>query len=275
MPATLRGFSYYQSFTDCQKKFFYSNILQLQPITVSTPLSIGTGVHAGLASWYMNHDEKLAYKAAMEAYDADNNGLVYRDGQVEEIESMTVQLLSTYFNTYPTEPFQVISCEQPFTIILKGDVIYTVKLDAFAVMDGLKYVIENKTTSRTPDQYFPHFELDGQTTGYVLAASRHLHEDIAGVIVNLLKKPTAKQPPMAYRDIFRRTSQQLSEYEDEIVAKDMAIRTRLASAAPWEKNTKECHRVGQYTCQYKPLCMGTVDQLEEFYIKRDISGVLK
>lgn len=272
MPATERGNSYYQSFYDCQRKFYYSNILNLTPVAASTPLVVGSAVHAFMPVWYSSYDLANALSVALATIDTELYGLSCGEEQYREINRQVTELCEAYVTRYPTrdaEGLEVIACEEEINVILAEDILYTAKPDAIVMQDGLWYVKETKTTSLTIDNRLRQFELDAQTTGYVKCASDRYNRPFAGVIVDVIKKSTKTQPAVASPHTpIARTPEQIAEWEQEIIARHYAIEARKQGKAPWEKNTKECHRIGQYPCPFLPICTKRVEHLEEFYTTR-------
>lgn len=196
--------SEFSTYNACPRMYFYQYKKNLVPKQQSHKLFLGTGVHKGLAVYYMEGTE-----AALRAY--DNWAKLEMQKLEENLEAMFEsvredyeadialgrKMLINYFKWAKMhDTFKVLSTEQPFEISIvnpdTGEVIpnaiYAGTFDGIAEdINGNIWLMEHKTYKSVPSD--TELRLNLQAGLYLLAANRIFKgAKVLGVIYTILKK---------------------------------------------------------------------------------------
>lgn len=151
------GWHRLELFVTCPRKFGYREVLGLVPQVESSPLALGSAVHAGLAAHYLqrSYEEGLANPSAGWAYKVP----------------IARVILKAYVGHYLREPFQVLDVEREFVVNVNGRK-FTRRIDLTFLQQGKVYALDHKTAGQPSKrfhttQYEPALftqELLGQAT---------------------------------------------------------------------------------------------------------------
>lgn len=138
-------------------------------------------------------------------------------------------------------------------------------LDKVVNFNGDLYVMDYKTTTSTPGQYFfDGFQPNNQMTLYTLASQIILGTPVKGVIINavqLLLKPEGYGSTAFQRGFTYRTPDQLEEWIN-----DLHVWFRLAEAYAeanyWPMNDTACDKFGG--CRFRAICSKSPQVREQF-----------
>ena len=124
-------------------------------------------------------------------------------------------------------------------------------LDRVAELEGSLFVIDHKTTTTTPGQYFfDNFSPNNQMTLYALAAQIVVNSPIKGVIVEaaqiLLEKPNQFSRGFALR-----TQANLSEWIADL-SSWLNLAESFATSGHWPMNDTACDKFGG--CRFRDIC---------------------
>ncbi len=147
-------------------------------------LVIGRAVHAGLAHYHVSRLEEESYLKAFELLPPLDS---------ETMRDTVYACLSVYFHDYLQDPLTVVSTETEVIVPMTDDVSFRLRVDGLVNDEGFR-ILEAKTTSSYPGNFWPRYELDFQTTGYVWAARKHFELPIKGALVVGIFKPTSRSP---------------------------------------------------------------------------------
>lgn len=263
----------------CPRASEYHNV-RGRVLSSSRPaLNYGGAIHEALATRYRLAPDLVdtATEAAMsnvltEWFAAKPNPP--DDYRQLELAQKTIQ---SYNSLYRCESFRLLTLdgkpavELPFVFRLYTShmlaetygpiqVLFCGKIDLLIEQDGVRWVVDHKTSSIFGDQHFRGLSVSPQMLGYVRGWQKTTGELVNGFIVNSIKvpKPTKKdgikiEPTTDY---FNRMPKAVAEYELE----------------EWEFNTIDLieeflwHYSRDYTPQKKAWCMGKYGPCEFFEI---------
>ncbi len=138
-------------------------------------------------------------------------------------------------------------------------------LDRVVDFNGQLLVLDHKTTTTTPsDYFFAQFEPSNQMTLYTLAGQVVLNTPVKGVMIRaaqlLLTEPNRFVSSMTYR-----TPDQLTEWEDDLRAW-LTLAEAYADAGHWPMNDTACDKFGG--CRFRSICSKS-PQVRDIYLKAD------
>jgi len=161
-------------------------------------MALGSLVHSGLENWYKVGAPNI------------DNETVEDVNPTPECYNFAQQLLTEYIRQYPSEPWTLVSTEEP---ILRpftegGDDCLMAKVDSYFYADQQLDLVSNEeghTITLTPGywvqeyktkaasisraNYMAMWEANRQASFQLLALEHKLKEPVQGVIVNVIEKP--------------------------------------------------------------------------------------
>lgn len=201
MNKTLLKFSATQidTFLSCRKKYWYSRVLNIQPVERADALDFGSAVHHGLA-YVFNALRNIpdCQKENVRQY-ALNEVHLYADEYCmnDENRCKALALLDSYIDLYFDDDkaaYEVLDVEKYFESPMKEhpgcDVCTHGYFDAIvkSKSTGNVYVMEHKTTGMMGDDYVDHSHFDTQVMIY-MQACQFKYGRCDGVIYDILSKP--------------------------------------------------------------------------------------
>jgi len=251
-----------QIYNDCHRKYAWQFYQHLTPDRPQWALQDGKAVHEALAHLTAGAPLLDAIRVARNllAEGMPKRKLPGDDTLLAEHQDMVARLLTAYLDTYGTDTTWVPFAQEVSGRVEVGEgtgVYLDFRTDKLATWAQQLWIVDHKTAARLDLRDVQKYAMDLQFTAYVYGTRKVLQRKVAGVIVDLLVKT---QTPQFHRDLFKRTDDDLLEFEQEFVevSREIALRHRRADHGQnWKtvfyKNTRECFRYG--TCPYRPLCL--------------------
>lgn len=230
-------------------------------------LAIGTVYHAAVEEVDKTSNPDAGFAALQIAWDKECENHENLEPETDEVILLLRKMLLSYLQEYRNDPIETIALEKEFAMPLKDPVnglvwTYTGKIDKLAKYQGLRLVVERKTTSDNPAQFFPRFAFSRDITGYV-AGANFLYGDqygkIDGVLVEVCGKPRSKSGECwNRREYYLRSEADLRLWELEQCSLFRDIHRTETGEEPYRRVTAWCENWAGYhmTCAYKPLCAG-------------------
>ncbi len=187
---TTYRFSQLQAYLRCPTYYYYSWVEGFGRVYDGLPKPIGSALHKGVELLCGNVGRQDSILAAQELYwkelrepyeKMDQTGKNRVKGGWYQVEAM----LKKY--TIPRAE-ETIATEQTITIDMGHDRALQGTVDRIFKVNGLKWVLDTKTTGYDIAKVLKIHRLRKQFPGYVLLAQSQGHE-IAGVYVDLVYKP--------------------------------------------------------------------------------------
>lgn len=278
----------------CPTKEFLQYSERLRPIGVQWALSIGTAWHAGLEAWGRGAGEDAAVQAGLGTLDwiesTDPETMYKLELERARTEVLIRQAVRRFL------PRNMISVEMEFEVPIlnpatgKKSRSFTLagKADGVCEIDGELWLLENKSTGLSLEQYREGYGLSNQLSLYLYAVSRALGKPLAGAIMRTIVKSRTEPKKSkgevvedwdAYKtrlmevydteperfiaeDHVYRSPEELKQFEGELW---MEGQERL-----WQQktgiirhNTASCSDFGG--CAFKAICMGIEGARETLY----------
>lgn len=163
-----------RSFRTCPRKCFYSYELRRRPRVKADALTRGTSVHAWLEEFWKGNIAPVVHADPYERarIEAMVDGYRARWGKPDGVEAVEQEFLVPLVN--------------PATGAASKTFAHAGKVDAIAIIDGDRYVVEHKTSSEdigAGSNYWKKLRLDSQVSGYLRAV------EAVGVLYDVLKVP--------------------------------------------------------------------------------------
>ena len=266
-------FTTLDTFQTCRRKYYWFAVRHLQTKTKSNALLFGAAIHDALDIHYGQKDMPKAISNFKETYQD-------REGDDLRTVNNGVKLLEHYARVYEKEPFKVLHKPEAGFVFPVGDIMYGGRMDLPIVWDGVIWIMEHKTTSVIRSTYFRQFDLEKQTTGYILGVEALTGKKCMGCLINALepwkelKRPTYKSKKP--EDHFQRYPVTRSPMLKERFKLNV---NRLVRDILWcesndefyEAEKKEACFYYNYDCPYKSLCQYGDDErmiAKEFVVKK-------
>ncbi len=143
---------------------------------------------------------------------------------------------------------------QPQPYLLSGH------LDRIVEYDSSLFVMDRKTTTSTPgDYYFNQFSPNNQMSLYSYAAQIVVHSPVKGVIIDCAQ--VAVGFSRFVRGMTYRTTEQLEEWMEDLKSW-LALAEQYAVADKWPKNDTSCDKFGG--CRFRDICSKSPRVREKF-----------
>ncbi len=269
-----------QAFRRCPWEYAesYENQLELKPSNSNEvgPLDIGKRVHELLEEHYKNECMHWSYAPSSN----------------DKLENEAQLIMAAYKQHYPVEDFTVVDVERSFKVALprcgncfrfsdesewlgtcplcgcakQGPHIYTGKIDLCVRMpNGALAIIDHKTEKRTSRNNNPQkWAARDQASLYLWAARAIYGEPVENFIVNVLRRPDAKNgPEFPERQKLERTESQIQTAVRDItlVANEITRYTEQFGNGQWPANRENCVGAWGLCAFYTPHLMGWSDEI--------------
>lgn len=187
-----------RAFRRCEREHHLGYRLRYRPIGRSTPLRVGTAMHLSLEVWWHTAGDLDAALAQIDAPVSDLDAL-------DEFERAKLRaMIKGYHVRWQSEDLGVLFVEREFRAPLvnpstgMASKTFEVggKLDAGCRKpDGRFWIVEHKSTSEDiglDSPYWKRLRMDPQVSTYHVGARTFEYGDPAGVIYDVLRKPTIR-----------------------------------------------------------------------------------
>lgn len=189
-----------QQFLNCPRSFKHRYLSKVVPRKRSPFFVLGEAIHKFIEFYYRTKDAKLSLRQVENVFAKVNTETFDReemhDFQVDLNIALGIAEAYPSFYKQDFDQFSKILTEQQFEFPL-GDTghIYFGTLDGlFLDHAGDWWIFETKTASAVTlnDGYFERVKIDSQVAGYMHGAKHLLGQFPAGIIYNVIKKPSIR-----------------------------------------------------------------------------------
>lgn len=258
------GYHFVQSYQNCKRKHYYTQILGLEPLYRSPAILFGTAVHTGLEEWYRQHKAgsstskkvKLGRDAALQSLD-EHRHYYFDPTKAEVHRRQIIDTFQQYGLEYHEELFWVIAIEESLSHTLPSGDIFTGRLDLVTMQHDARIMIrDHKTTSWNMENVKRGLQVSDQASSYMMLWNKkNPTKRCAGVIFSIIRNYQGKtdflQVPVY------RTQKDIDLFEKEVTENlwDLAQRA-IDPEATWPKNTDHCFSYNT-ACPFLELCQGS------------------
>ena len=267
---------------------------RLRPLTIQWALSIGSAWHTALEVWGQGADEETAVQAGLGTLDwietTDPENQYKFELEKARTEVMIRQAVRRFL------PRNMVAVEMEFSVPIINPAtnkksrrfVLGGKADGVAEIDGQYWLIENKTTGYTLDQFREGYGLNNQVSLYLNAVSRAFGKQLAGAIFRVVAK-TRVEPKkkggevveswdeykarlmelydteserFLTEDTVYRTAEQLKDFEAELWLETQE-RLWQQKSGVIRHNTAACGDFGG--CAFKAICLGVEGAKESLF----------
>lgn len=257
----------YKTAKSCWRKAFNYYHAELRAEKRSTSLVDGSATHQGIAEGLASRNWERAREVARAAFDQEialTNILPEQSFLIEDHWNLVDTMINSFKENWKDQSYTVIQPECEFTIDLpdsmhecvwpdpdelfhQPDPVYAPpnrpkvphqlhgKTDAIISWNNTVWIVDQKTTSISGNQFWDQWGMDFQMTAYVYGVWKALGIKPRGFIINALVRPSEAQvsnwnskrkngpprPASDYvkfeREAFLRSDEDLEEFEREVV----------------------------------------------------------
>lgn len=241
-------------FQQCKRKYYNSKVRGLKKPGKSIALVFGEMIHDALEHYQKELSEEQVIDRFMDTY-----GPEYQGEDERRSVDAGIKLLREYFKNFPKEhePYEYICLEEEFQIDVGAVLPFRGRIDA-VVKDkqtGNIYVVEYKTTSMLPANYFDRYELSSAIDGYILYARQKYGRCDGVLVVGLM---CSKTKPRVERQIIVRTEEQIKEWLADIRKIAVELKSDLMflhdEMDSWTRSRGRCYDY-MVPCEFFELCM--------------------
>jgi len=260
-------YSQLQTFITCPRKYQLRYIDKLKKIKYDERdlhQDFGHCIHKALEIYYKDN----SIEKAKDWFTLNFNGL---DTEKAKTPANGLLLLDRYYNYYQT-PTNELSDTHLKTLEVEitdtyniGNIEYTVKIDRIVESNAGIFVLDHKTTSSIPYNYFYQFDPNMQVSGYCLYAQQR-YGQCSGMIIDAIclghRERAYKGEPAGFwcnfvRDIVNRNKQQLQDFEQNVIDWSSRLQTSI-DMNKFPKNENACHQFKG--CGFRELCVNCNDE---------------
>lgn len=259
--------------SECLRKYYYTLILDLEPVEKSVHLLFGGLYASALEQYYhLRADGKSLDDALAEVI---HKTLIDAEGKEFLSNSKTLPNLLRSIIWYVDEFDQVErdtevetyhladgkpAVELSFSFELTDDLLYCGHLDRVAKMGEDLYILDQKTSGSTlTDYYFRQFKPSMQMMGYTWAGRILLKTPVRGVIIDAAH---IKVGGTEYqRRLVQYTEEQLTEWVESVLHTAYLAREAY-QANKWPQNFSACGNYGG--CPFRTLCAAPASLRKNF-----------
>ena len=267
---------------------------RLRPLGIQWALSIGTAWHAGLEAYGQGADEETAVQNGLETLEwiesTDPETQYKLELEKCRVEVMIRQAIRRFKprNMFAVEMEFDVPILNPMTGKKSRSFSLGGKADGVCEIDGELWLLENKTTGLSLDQYREGYGLSNQLSLYLYAVSRALGKPLAGAIMRTIVK-TRTEPKKSKGEIVEtwdeykqrlmelydaeperfvsedhvyRSSEELKQFEAELWSETQE-RLWQQKSGVIRRNTSACNNYGG--CPFKAICLNVPDAKETLY----------
>jgi hypothetical protein len=282
----------------CNRKFYYRNILRLEPKKISSALTIGTVLHGCFDLLFQGKDKnEIATYINNSFAEAVSNTM-----DPSQAERFTIDkfIVLGMWNNYPFSDmeFDKVYPEQSFKVRLGNmrGMCYKGRVDGLVIRNGRPWIREVKTTSMDRRQFQSKSNVSYQAAGYMYGIQKSMGMKTEGVVYDVIKKPLLRRRVNETTDDFAkriyedycdptkkefyfdrffsyRTAKEIEEFEKDMILLARDIRTRIGKNI-WYRNTDSCYQFNS-ECPFKQICW--IDKPDEglinsLYDRRKVNG---
>lgn len=269
---TIAGWHSVESVHRCMKEYQFQHVRKIRQPQTHTPdaLAVGSLFHAFRANWYASRfatDEATvarcldAMREEVETHKLPISGDAIR--RTEELARYYIE----HWSKRPAPKPLAAEYELGPAPVQAGDPIFqyrTARLDDvsyYPEAGGQLAIGECKTTGDSVGAAMNQYQLHGQPLLQVLlwnmaSQGEALHGPVAGVVVDVIKKPYERSRPDFARQFFPIKPEVMTWY-----AQSLRFYLKLAASVDWDtevpRNTSMCTRlIGRMraACPYRTLC---------------------
>ena len=254
----------------CWKKYYWRYVKNLDPITKSIPLTLGTIIHDAFEKFYKGESDTDVLKFIKDEFDKQIAEVSLPD-QEDLIIHKYMAMGMWEFNPLKKEKFEFIEPEEEFLVKL-GDAILKGRIDGRVKKNNTWWVREVKTTAMNQRQFEGRMRTSSQASGYVYALRRQGYP-VEGVMVDYLKRSLLKKraeetafefaqrvyhdyhdkPKYYFGRIWTyRSPVDFKHYEEDMSELVDDIQERMESGK-WYRNYDQCWNFNA-ECPYKKIC---------------------
>lgn len=271
-----------QTYKNCPSRYYKRFIKGLQKLQYDErdiDKDFGKCIHKALAILYTEKD----LNKAKEYFKVNFQGL---EGNKVKTPLNGLQLLDWYHNYYSTPRnelsdtnMETLGVEVKDIVRLSDDVEYMVKIDRIVKNNAGIWVMETKTTTKIPNNFFYQFDPNSQLSGYCLYV-RNKYGQCSGAIVNAIcvgyRERGYKGEPAGFwckfvREIINRNVEQLNDFIENTLIWANKLKQAIETDC-FPKNEDYCHNFRG--CQYKELCITCNDEEIENTLYRKMENPL-
>ena len=261
----------------CNRKFYYRNVLKLEPKKLSSALSLGTVFHNCFDMLFQKKTKPEIHQYVAKFYeDAIRTSL---DPSQQEWLSIDQYKVLGMWDNYPLNDmeFEKVEPEVSFRVKLDGlkGIYLKGRVDGLVVRQGKYWIREVKTTSMKKGEFQKKASVSYQGSGYIYGVEKFRGIKIEGVVYDVVFKPALRRGvhetagdfgERIYQDYCNpdrkdfyylrfftyRSAKEIEEFEKDMVllARDLRTRTREGK---WYRNTDRCYDFNK-ECDFRPIC---------------------
>jgi hypothetical protein len=275
----------YEDFLACHRMYFWRYVQGINKARTIPAFRIGAAVHKFLEVWYGGQQTSdgtvispFDKEASLAAMKLDFKRSLHQISEIPLAQQAEDQLIAQgeilcrdYVSKYGTnEPgYKWIATEVQGDAALLRNHVLRFRIDSLVAYDNKLWVGEHKTAARFGEAFLNSFNFKHQIIAYAYGAAKELQKKdptatIAGVIVNLLRKPTQnittdfdRVPVMVTAHHMRNMLHSFSRVADDISSRDPS------DPMDWEQYTQNC-----YGCDFYEICAYNADPTPPLYVKR-------
>ena len=272
------GFHFIQQFSNCQKKFYYTNIIGLEVAQPSPAIMFGVNMHVAMASWYEVYKSGLLLHnrviKAKEAFILEHNKCqdkYIEPGLFESDLYDGKNMIEEYGLRYCDEVWVVRAIEKVIEYKFKSGLRITGRVDLVVTSkEGRHYIVDHKTTKWAIASLIRELNKSDQASAYMFMWNKmHPEMQVCGVMFNIMRRSKStcdfkQHLVMKSREDIDNFAKSAEETLTEIIGKI------TKSNAIWTTNTDRCFDYNR-ACPFMDICpgnnyeslLGTVFKLKE------------
>jgi len=174
----------------CPRLYYYRHLRGLRKNGVHPALQFGALLHHGLDVWYTTRNGKDVLDAMTSYPDFIEPEDDYRT------RARAILTITEYMTMFPTDPFEVLHTELPYTLEEPDGFKYGGVIDLIVRWNGMVWILDHKSASRGGETFWAQFYLSPQMTGYTWAGTLLHGSKITGALVNQLLIHRVKKSPI-------------------------------------------------------------------------------
>ncbi len=207
MPESILTYSSLRDFRNCRRRYFNRFVREIVPAERDANLTLGSGFHRALESWFRLDLEGRAKDAAAVEIILGEIDALYpnRDADLNQkrLWHLNQAMFQGYVNHYPSEPFHIVDVEKEFAAPLinpasgrsSRSFAMRGKVDLLVQMcdTGEYFIVEHKSAAQISGDYIDKLPLDLQVALYAHYLAEDMGIAISGVIYDVVAKAKLKQ----------------------------------------------------------------------------------
>ena len=251
----------FENYARCPQKYYFRHGLKLVPKHIDVPLRVGRAVHKFLETFAANQSKPFDTKmtVAQSAMIGDLKSTM-PEVSVNSIEEKLVKqctrLVSGYVRKYgEADEVQIFEPEVEDEVDLPGGHKLVFRVDAPVSFQGRLWIVDHKTTAQPIGRIIKFYEMNHQLIAYAYAVAKKTGQEVAGAIVNILKRESDREAMDFHREyipISKRhmanTVMSLSNVFTDIESRSLSDRNQ------WPLYTHSCFSPAK--CWYYRICHG-------------------